>query len=666
MAVLQMQKYSICALKKDRNAILKTLQSMGVAEIKSPTEEDDVFVRDDGQKERSDYERRAHLSDQAVDILEEYAPQKKGLLASFAGKDLIERSYYKEIEENSEGIFQDVSQITAWNKEAIEARSDASKLDSAVESLAPWMDLDIPMNVEGTKSTAVFTGTFSGEVSPEAIYGMIPADTPCDVNVISADSAQTCVCIVALKKHAKQVEDALRGNGFAKPAQPIDMTPSEKKDEYLSRKEELLKKASDIGDKIKAKATEKQRIQVLADYYRMRADRYGVLGDLLTSKSAIIMEGYLPERDAANVKTIIEDKYDVLFELSQVPEDEDMPILLKNNAYSSSYEGIVQSYGLPHRGEVDPTTIMSFFYCFFFGLMLSDAAYGAVIAIACFIMVAKFPRMSPSMRKSLKMFGFCGLSTVFWGVMFGGYFGDLVNVVSRVFLGNEVSVPALWFTPLDDPMRLLLYSMAFGLVHLFTGLGIKGYSLLKEGDIVGFVSDVIFWYCFLIGLILLFIPTSIFASIAGSQVTFPAPVGTISLWLTIIGAVGLLLMGGRSSKNPVLRIALGAYEIYGITSWLSDVLSYSRLLALGLATGVIAQVVNQMGSMGGASVFGVIMFILVFVIGHVLNLAINTLGAYVHTNRLQYVEFFNKFYEGGGRAFTPFKANTKYVEVKED
>ena len=167
MAVLQMQKYSICALKKDRNAILKTLQSMGVAEIKSPTEEDDVFVRDDGQKERSDYERRAHLSDQAVDILEEYAPQKKGLLASFAGKDLIERSYYKEIEENSEGIFQDVSQITAWNKEAIEARSDASKLDSAVESLAPWMDLDIPMNVEGTKSTAVFTGTFSGEVSPE-------------------------------------------------------------------------------------------------------------------------------------------------------------------------------------------------------------------------------------------------------------------------------------------------------------------------------------------------------------------------------------------------------------------------------------------------------------------------------------------------------------------
>lgn len=125
-------------------------------------------------------------------------------------------------------------------------------------------------------------------------------------------------------------------------------------------------------------------------------------------------------------------------------------------------------------------------------------------------------------------------------------------------------------------------------------------------------------------------------------------------------------MSGRSHKNPVLRIALGAYDIYGITSWLSDVLSYSRLLALGLATGVIAQVVNQMGSMAGSSIFGTILFIVVFIIGHIFNLAINLLGAYVHTNRLQYVEFFNKFYEGGGRAFRPFRQNTKYIEIKED
>ena len=111
-----------------------------------------------------------------------------------------------------------------------------------------------------------------------------------------------------------------------------------------------------------------------------------------------------------------------------------------------------------------------------------------------------------------------------------------------------------------------------------------------------------------------------------------------------------------------MRLAIGLYDLYGITSWLSDLLSYSRLLALGLATGVIAQVINQMGSMFGTGVLGTIIFIVVFLVGTVLNLAINLLGAYVHSNRLEFVEFFNKFYDGGGKPFQPFQAVTKYVE----
>ena len=215
-------------------------------------------------------------------------------------------------------------------------------------------------------------------------------------------------------------------------------------------------------------------------------------------------------------------------------------------------------------------------------------------------------------------------------------------------------------------MRLLIYSMAFGLVHLFVGLGIKGYMLLKDGKVLDFFCDIVLWYIFLIGLILMLLPSEIFASIAQTKIVFPAVLVTLSKALAIIGALGLLLMSGRSSKNPALRLALGAYDIYNITGWLSDVLSYSRLLALGLATGVIASVVNQMGSMLGKSVFGVILFIVVFIVGHAMNLAINLLGAYVHTNRLQFVEFFGKFYEGGGKPFEPFHAETKYVDIKEE
>ena len=298
--------------------------------------------------------------------------------------------------------------------------------------------------------------------------------------------------------------------------------------------------------------------------------------------------------------------------------------------------------------------------------MLSDAAYGAIVSIACGVLILKFPRMSEGMKKSIQLFFWCGLSTLFWGIMFGGYFGEVINVVSRTFFGHEVGIKALWFVPLNNPMKLLIYSMVFGLIHLFTGLGIKGYMCIRDKKYVDFLCDVVLWYVFLFGLILLLIPTDIFASIAQVQITFPPVVNAIAKWASILGAVGIVLMSGRANKNFGLRIALGAYDLYNVTGWLSDVLSYSRLLALGLATGVIAQVVNQMGSMGGKSVFGVILFVIVFIIGHVFNIAINLLGAYVHTNRLQYVEFFGKFYEGGGSAFHPFRENTNYADVKEE
>ena len=148
--------------------------------------------------------------------------------------------------------------------------------------------------------------------------------------------------------------------------------------------------------------------------------------------------------------------------------------------------------------------------------------------------------------------------------------------------------------------------------------------------------------------------------------TLPAAVGNVALVLAAIGAVGIILTSGRESKSPVKRLLKGLYGLYGVSSYLSDILSYSRLLALGLATGVIAQVFNKMGSMAGGGVAGAIVFILVFLVGHSLNIGINLLGAYVHTNRLQFVEFFGKFYEGGGEKFRPFSAKTKYFKISED
>ena len=270
-------------------------------------------------------------------------------------------------------------------------------------------------------------------------------------------------------------------------------------------------------------------------------------------------------------------------------------------------------------------------------------------------------------EKTLKLFLYCGISTTFWGFMFGSFFGDAVNVIATTFFDRpDIRLAPLWFEPINFPMKMLVFSFAFGIVHLFTGLGVKLYVSVKSGHLADGIYDAVFWYLLVGGAVVYMLTMSMFTEMLGLGFTLPAPVGTISAAAALIGVVGIVFTSGRESKNWGKRLLKGLYGAYGVTSYLSDILSYSRLLALGLATSVISTVFNQLGSMLGNSIPGIILFFLVFLIGHALNLAINALGAYVHTNRLQFVEFFGKFYEGGGRKFNPFAIHTKYYKVKED
>lgn len=670
MAVLQMQRMSICALKKDRKAILEKIQSMGIMEINHVLDEDEDFRRMDTANARSSFEKAANSADRALEILNEYAPVKTSMLSSLEGKKLVDAKVHEEVIRKREELLKLVSRIQVLDKEKAENKAEILKLENRIESLVPWLSLDIPMNATGTKKTSVILGSIPGQADISGIYEILADAAPeveaADAYVISSGQDMTCIAVICLKQEEQSIEEALRSRGFSRIAQNSAKTPAGETEELRQEIKEKENRISQIEQEVIRLAEQREEIYLLADYYRVRAEKYEVLGEIPQSANTFVLSGYVPHRDVEKVKRVLESKYDCAIDVEELKEEEEPPVLLKNNKFSASAEGVLESFGLPKKGEIDPTAIMSVFYVFLFGLMLSDAAYGAIVSIACGVLILKFPRMSEGMKKSIQLFFWCGLSTLFWGIMFGGYFGDVINVVSRTFFGHEVGIKALWFVPLNNPMKLLIYSMVFGLIHLFTGLGIKGYMCIRDKKYVDFLCEVVLWYVFLFGLILLLIPTDIFASIAQVQITFPPVVNAIAKWASILGAVGIVLMSGRANKNFGLRIALGAYDLYNVTGWLSDVLSYSRLLALGLATGVIAQVVNQMGSMGGKSVFGVILFVIVFIIGHVFNIAINLLGAYVHTNRLQYVEFFGKFYEGGGRAFHPFRENTKYADVKEE
>lgn len=673
MAVLQMQRISICALKLNRKAILERLQELGWLEINLDLEEEEIFEKMDTAGARNAFQKRMHLADRALEVLDSFAPEKSPLLAGLAGRPLLDGDIYEIVASKRSEYSKTANQLVDMDKEITFLKARIQKLENQLEELMPWMSLTVPMDTVGTKQSSFFVGTLPVLMDETQILVELAKTAPdleaFTMEVLSQTKDMTCLAVVCLKKEARALEDALRQMGFSRPSRLISNTPAEEKVQLELELERTRAEISELSQTIAGIAGEREHLRLMSDYYRVRAEKYEVLGKLPQTRNVFAIGGYIPQKFARTLAEEMGNKYDAVVEVEDIKEDEEAPVILQNNKFARTGEGILASFGLPHKGEMDPSFIMTIFYVFLFGLMLSDAAYGAIVSIACGAALLKFPRMGANMKKSLQLFFWCGLSTIFWGLMFGGFFGDAIDIVAKTFLGvnlaeGETLLPALWFVPLNDPMKMLVYSMLFGCIHMFTGLALKGYMCLRDKDYMGFLCDVFFWFLLIIGLIFMLLPSDLFVSIAQIKFAFPEAVNLLAKVFAIAGAAGILLFSGRDKKNWVLRIALGAYDLYNITGWLSDILSYSRLLALGLATGVIASVINQMGSMLGGGVVGAIIFFLIFIAGHALNLGINLLGAYVHTCRLQYVEFFGKFYDAGGKEFKPFAADTKYVDIE--
>ena len=659
-----MQKLSVYALKKHRKEVLEFLQRTGAMEL--ILGESEEYQTMDTSQDRTKYEKIADAFDHILEMI----PKSSGLGLE---KPLVKRSEQKEVIEHVSEYYSHTKSMLNLEKDIAEAESNIARKSNKIASLRPWEKLDIPLNSTGTRKTTILIGSFPTLYKESEILTIAAGDmeepVPIEVDVVSSENQLTCCCVVCTNEIAAKVEENLRQGGFVK--QPF-ITHRKPIDAIKKREREIAQEQDRIA-KSKAEIASygrfRQKYEIASDYYRTRAEKYRILGAIPQSQNVFFLEGWVPKEKAEEISKVLTEKFDAVVDFEETTEDDTPPVILRNNKFSSTVEGVLESYGLPQHGRADPTTIMSFFYVFFFGMMLSDAGYGLLMSIVTGIVLLKYKRIESGMKKMLQLFFWCGLSTAFWGFMYGGFFGDAIDVVAKTFFGYTGETPILkpiWFAPLENPMRLLIWCMVFGLIHLFAGLAVKGYEYLRDKDFVGFVSDIIAWYMFILGLVLMLVPSSIFASIAGSQIVFPDWANTLAKVLTIAGLVIILFMSGRANKNWGLRVALGAYDIYGVTGWLSDVLSYSRLLALGLATGVIANVINMMASMKGNTVIGTIVFIVVFIFGHILNLAINLLGAYVHTNRLQYVEFFGKFYDGGGEAFKPFKTINNHVEIKEE
>ncbi len=674
MAVLPMSRVNIFGLLKDRKKILETLQRLGVIDVKA-FDTDDGFEKVETAVFQARFQKAKADAVQALEVLGRYSPEEKSLFSSLMGLERMSDEEYESHVSRRDEILGKASYIVGLEKEIADLKSEIINLSSNIDALNPWKGLDVSMRFSGTKKTTAFLGTFSENYDIDSLKTYF--DECCEkkelaelkenvhFDIVSQSENQTCVMAVCIKEIAAKCEEVLRYMGLVSPVVNVDGTPAEKIAEFEERIKQAKKQLTENERKIGESVIYRDDLKFIVDYFDMRIEKYQVIERLGHSKRVFGLTGYLPKKDTEKLENALTATLDVAVEFTDADGD-DVPVALKNNGFAAPLEGVLETFSLPGRGEVDPTSAMAVFYYFLFGLMLSDAAYGFLMVLLCGFALWKFPKMKSGMKKSLKMYLYCGISTTFWGVMFGGYFGDAIQVVARTFFNKEVVIKPLWFSPMDEPMRMLVFSLFVGIIHLFAGLGMKLYSLIRTKQWKDAIYDVIFWYMLVGGAIVYLLSMQMFVDMTNLSFVLPSAVGKAAAIVAVLGAIGIALTAGRSSKNPGKRLAKGLYELYGVTSYLSDILSYSRLLALGLATGVIANVFNKMGSMFGGGIFGAIAFTIVFVVGHTLNIGINLLGAYVHTNRLQFVEFFGKFYDGGGVKYEPFRADTAYFEIENN
>lgn len=665
MAKLRMKKIELIAPLTDSKKIIELIQRRGVVEICSA---DDELEQTNVTAVVGEFERFRAVLSSALEMLEKYAPEKKPVTDMFGGRDEIEKHEFGEKAAQLEKIMNTASEIVRSSRVISESQAEIQQLELRNELLQSWRTLDVPLNFKGTAKTTAFIGSLSGQYDysnevKEAVLNMAGSNNllmlpdECAIEIISSSKEQTNLFILCTKESAAETEDILRRMSFVPLSENFPMTAAEIMRENSGRCAELEKNIKSAEKTIIGFETWRDSLKFAVDFLEMRKDKYDALSRLGITDTTFVLNGYIPEKYCEILKNEIEAKYTAVITYSDPTEDDNVPVMLENGRFSSPVEGITKMYAMPSKSDVDPTPVMSFFYYLFFGMMLSDAGYGVLMVIGTTIVLSKF-RIEESMRKTMIMFRNCGISTIFWGAMFGSWFGDIVQIVGREFFGTEIGSIALWFEPLDDPIKLLLFSFGLGILHLFLGVAVQFTMTWKEGHKIGAVLDALPIYLTITGV----------APLAASILTeVPENLKTIGMYMMTAGVLLLILTAGRTSKNIFGKLFGGLYALYNTaTGYLSDILSYSRLLALGLATGSIAGVINLIGTMPENKIIKLILLIVVFVIGHTANLAINLLGAYVHTDRLQFVELFSKFYTGGGREFTPFTVNTKYIRFKEE
>ena len=647
MAIVKMKKFTLFAFEAERKRLLEELQRFGYVNFsKSDSIEQFDYLKDvEVSTLDNNYIEESTRIKWMIDYVGRFIEKEKGLSALKKGPVVYTFSELEK-EASSYDYIPDFNILSEISKKVDSNNQRLTAIDNTIKELSPWKSIKEPIDdLNSFKKSKFIMGYLPTKNLEKFKTSTVDLKFTYfeEVDIVGKNS----YCIIFTNELEKEMAlENLRLNGFSEVNLEFKGVVSEEIEKLEAEKKILEDDNSKLTEEIKKFTVNIQKMKSVYEYYQNLALRNTVVSNFKATEKLDIIQGYIPVDKEANFKALLEkvSALKIYLEIEDAKKDDpDVPIILKNNKIASLFESVTNMYSLPKYDEVDPTFILSIFYWVFFGMMVADFAYGLILCIGSGIALKMF-KFNDSTKKFLKFFFALSFSTMIWGLIYGSAFGDLITLPTQILDSSK------------DFMTVLILSLAFGGVHLAFGLGMKAYVLIKNGKPMDAFYDVFLWYLTL---------TSVILVIIGKAITMPKIVNTIAFYGMIVGMLGIIAFGARDSKSIAGRIAGGLYSLYGITSYIGDFVSYLRLMALGLAGGFIAVAINIIVKMlvsGG--IVGIIFGVIVFVFAQMFNIFLSFLSAYVHTSRLMYVEFFSKFYEGGGKAFKKFRSENKYIEVK--
>ncbi len=667
MAIVKMKRLRLLALRPDRERLLRELQSLGCVEIREP----DIDLSDPewaglGKPGLSGLEKareQSLLLGNALDVLRRCAPAKDGLFTprpEITEGELFDEAVY------AQGL--DAARRVMEGEQALAAKgAERAKLLTQKASLEPWTCLDVALDEEGTAAVPVHFCSVPVRTDFAALEAA--ADQGAElVQLVRAGSDRELQYFLLICHHSavSACYEAMRPFGVSRVTlRGWTGTAAENTALLDNRIAALEREEAECKSALSALGEKRDVLRRCVDRAAQEIGREENKARLIDTDAAFVLDGWFPAENAGEVEKLL-GGFQCAWEAADPTPEEypQVPIKLKNNPVTAPFTAITEMYAMPAYDTVDPNPLMAPFFIIFFGFMMNDIGYGLlmVLGTAFFLWKAK-PK--GGMRDMMSMFFMCGIASVFWGCLTGGFFGDFLPKLFDL-TGSAASVPGyhdasgafVWFwkplfTPINDIILVMVGSMVLGVIQVFTGMAVSVEEKFRHGNALDAVTQEIAWWCILIGAALV---------IGGPMIPgAPAVLGTVGMVILVLGVVLLPVGSVIRAKSPIGAVTWIWDAYQGISGYFSDILSYLRLMALMMAGSIIASVFNTLGS-----VFGLVPFIIVAIIGNVLNLVLNLLGCYVHTMRLQCLEFFGRFYQDGGKAFRPLAVQTKYVDIKEE